>query len=92
MTDEIKTALMDSCADGLTPGRKLKTFLWMVIAVIAVMGIATKIHTPDAIAIQALWIVGGGGLFVIGGQTLIDTVGKAATGYVGGKMAEGETK
>lgn len=61
---------------GPTPGRKIKSFLWLVFSVTAYTWVTTNIHTPDQIAMQGLWVIGGGGLFVIGGQALVDAFAK----------------
>lgn len=58
--------------------RKIKSFLWMVVSVLALVALATKIGTPENVTIQALWVVAAGGLFTIGGQALVDALGKLA--------------
>ena len=64
--------------DGFTPGKKIKAFLWLVIAVNFTIAVASKVHTPETVATNALWIIGFAGLVTIGGQSLVDTVAKWA--------------
>lgn len=66
---------------GMTPGRKIKGFLWMVFCITAFTVITTLIHTPEPIAETGLYAIAGGGLFLIGGQSLVDAVAaRAAAG------------
>jgi hypothetical protein len=58
------------------PSRKIKAFLWMVSSIIALVWVATTIHAPENVVIQALWVIAAGGLFTIGGQSLVDSIGK----------------
>lgn len=64
---------------GMTPGRKVKSFLWLVVSVLICVYTTTAISAPNDVAIQALWIIGMGGLFTIGGQSLVDSVEKWAS-------------
>lgn len=57
---------------GMVPGRKIKGFLWMVLCVTAFTVITTVIGTPEEIATTGLYAIAGGGLFLIGGQSLVD--------------------
>lgn len=52
--------------------RKIKAFLWMTAAIIALVAMTTRIGTPENVSIQALWAVAAGGLFTVGGQSLVD--------------------
>lgn len=61
---------------GPTPGRKIKSFLWLVAAISFFTWLTTKIQTPEQIAVQGLYMIGAGGLFAIGGQALVDAFGK----------------
>lgn len=63
---------------GITPGRKVKSFLWLVVSVLICVYTTTKINAPNDVAIQALWIIGMAGLFTIGGQSLVDSIEKWA--------------
>jgi hypothetical protein len=56
--------------------RKIVSFIIVLLGVIALVYVTTKIHTPENVAIQALWVIGAGGLFTIGGQSLVDSVAK----------------
>lgn len=58
---------------GMVPGRKIKGFLWMVFCVTAFTAVTTLMGTPDEIAKTGLYAIAGGGLFLIGGQSLVDT-------------------
>ncbi len=68
---------------GIAPGRKVKAFLWMVFGVLACVYMTTKIHTPETLAINALWAISIGGLVVVGGQSAVDTFEKIALGKKG---------
>ena len=54
--------------------RKIKSFLWLVVAISFFTAITTKMGTPDQIAVQGLYMIGAGGLFTIGGQSLVDSI------------------
>lgn len=54
--------------------RKIVSFVVMVLSVLALVYVSTKIGAPDNVSIQALWVIGAGGLFTIGGQSLVDSV------------------
>lgn len=54
--------------------RKVLGFCAMAVAVILVIAVSTKLGTPDPVSTQALWVIGMGGLFLIGGQALVDSV------------------
>lgn len=58
--------------------RKIRAFLWMALSIMVCAALLTKVGTPEAVITQAMWIIGFGGLFTIGGQSLIDTVSKWA--------------
>lgn len=64
----------------IAPGRKLKGFLWLVLSVLLLVYVTTKIKAPENVSIQALWVIGAGGLFCIGGQALVDTVMRSKWG------------
>ena len=61
---------------GCQPSRKIKAFIIMALAVIGCMLASTFAHTPADIATHALYIIGAGGLFTVGGQALVDSLGK----------------
>lgn len=63
-----------------TSSKKVRSFVVMSISVIVCVIATTFAHTPDNVAAQALWIIGFGGLFAIGGQSLIDSIEKWSTG------------
>lgn len=60
--------------------KKVRSFLFMAVSVIVCVVATTMVHTPDQVAMNALWIIGFGGLFAIGGQSLIDSIEKWSTG------------
>lgn len=57
--------------------RKTKAFIWLILGVAFIMWTGAKVAAPEAVVNQGMWIVGLGGLFTIGGQSLVDTVAKA---------------
>jgi hypothetical protein len=61
---------------GMTPGRKIKAFLWMNVSLIVAAFVMTKIGTPEHLSVPITYAIAIGGYFVIGGQTLIDSLGK----------------
>ncbi len=65
---------------GMTPGKKVKAFLWMAFTIIVCVTVTTKIKTPDGIAVQALNLIGIGGLGTILGQSAVDTFERIALG------------
>lgn len=65
---------------GMTPGRKMKAFLWLSLSVTTCAATLAKIGAPENVIINALWIIGFGGIFCIGGQTLIDSIAKWSEG------------
>lgn len=75
---------------GMAPGRKTKSFIWMVVSVLLCVVVTTLISAPNSVAIQALWIIGFGGLFTIGGQSLIDSIEKWAVTRTGPQAAPPE--
>ncbi len=68
---------------GIAPGRKVKGFLWMAFTIIVCVTVTTKINTPEGIAIQALNLIGLGGLGTILGQSAVDTFERIALGKKG---------
>ncbi len=56
--------------------RKILAFGCVTLAVIALVCVAAKVHAPDSVTIQALWVIGFAGLFTIGGQSLVDSITK----------------
>lgn len=54
--------------------RKILGFILLVLAVLALVAVVTHLHTPEAIAINALYMIGFGGMFTIGGQALVDAI------------------
>lgn len=69
-----------STTDICTSSKKVRSFVVMAISIIVCVLATTMAHTPDNVATQALWIIGFGGLFAIGGQSLIDSIEKWSTG------------
>lgn len=59
-----------------TDSKKVKSFIVMALSIISCVTATTLVHTPDQVAMNALWIIGFGGLFAIGGQSLIDSIEK----------------
>jgi hypothetical protein len=56
--------------------RKIVSFVVVVMGVLALVAVTTKMHTPENVSVQALWVVGACGFFTIGGQALVDAVSK----------------
>lgn len=54
--------------------RKIFGFVLMVISIIGLVAVTTKMGTPVEIANTALYMIGAGGLFSIGGQAAVDVV------------------
>jgi len=59
-----------------TNSKKVKAFIVMAMAVIIAVVAFTLVNAPPNVAMNALWIIGFGGLATIGGQSLIDSIEK----------------
>lgn len=70
MTDIVSTTLDDS----MTPGRKIKAFIWMGVILIVHITVMTLIHTPDSISTIDLYMISFGAFAVIGGQSMVDAI------------------
>lgn len=62
--------------ENILGSRKTAGFVIMVLSILALVYVATKLHTPEAIANSALYVIALGGLFTMGGQALVDSVAK----------------
>lgn len=78
LTERFSSMLKPNIAGdvGPTPGRTIKSFLWLVVGVTFFTMVTTYMHTPEAIAINGLYMIGLGGLFAIGGQQLVNAYSK----------------
>lgn len=65
--------------------RKIVSFILVVLSVLALVALMSYMGTPEHIATAAFWVVGSSGLFLIGGQALIDTVVPAFASWKGGQ-------
>ena len=63
-----------------TNSKKVKSFVVMALAIIVCMMAGTVSQAPENVITQALWIIGFGGMFAIGGQSLVDSIEKFAIG------------
>lgn len=81
---------LSGTGDGRAPlrSRKITSFILLVLSIIALLWVTTRIGTPENVVTQALWVIGVGGYFTIGGQTLVDALLKSRWGAVAG----GESK
>lgn len=61
---------------GVMQSKKIFGFILLVLGVLADVSLTTHMQTPPEIAIASLWIIGCGGLFTMGGQSLVDMVAK----------------
>lgn len=55
-------------------GRKLLAFIIYVLLLTFFSYFMAKIMSPEAVIIQGMWMVTYVGIFVVGGQALIDTL------------------
>lgn len=60
--------------------KKIKGFIWLIVAIWGTLITTGLLHTPEAIATNAIWALASGGLFLIGGQSLVDSGLGAAVG------------
>jgi len=73
MTVNVPTELK---RENILESRKTAGFVIMVLSILATVALATYMKTPPEIAIAALYVNAAGGLFTIGGQSLVDSVAK----------------
>ncbi len=66
--------------------RKTSGYVIMVISILANVWLVSKMHTPNEIAIAALWVIAVGGLYSIGGQALVDGIAKWKSGTYTSKV------
>lgn len=59
---------------GSIVGRKVFSFVIYVALLTGFAYFMTKIGAPDSIVVQGMWMVTYVGIFVVGGQALIDTL------------------
>lgn len=62
--------------ENILGSRKTSGYVIMVLSILANVWLVSKMHTPNEIAIAALWVIALGGLYTIGGQALVDGVAK----------------
>jgi hypothetical protein len=60
--------------------RKIFAFCLLVLSVYGFVSLVSHLKTPDNIAIQALWVIGLGGLSLIGVQGTIDSIARWRAG------------
>lgn len=65
--------------ENILGSRKTSGYVIMVLSILSNVWLTSKMHTPNEIAIAALWVIALGGLYTIGGQALVDGVAKWRT-------------
>ncbi len=66
--------------ENILGSRKTSGYVIMVLSILANVWLTSKMHTPNEIAIAALWVIAIGGLYSIGGQALVDGIAKWKSG------------
>ncbi len=66
--------------ENILGSRKTSGFVIMVLAILSLVALVSKLHTPNEVAEAALYVICGGGLFTMGGQALVDSVAKWKSG------------
>jgi hypothetical protein len=66
--------------ENILGSRKTSGYVIMVLSILANVWLVSKMHTPNEIAIAALYVIAIGGLYAIGGQALVDSIAKWKSG------------
>lgn len=68
--------------ENILGSRKTANYIIMVLSILANVWLSAHTHVPIEIAIAGMWTIALGGLYTIGGQSLVDSIAKWKSGPI----------